>query len=241
MRDRHVDAGGTVSLPVAVLFGDYAEQDMVFGHLDLRKLFHEFHHCLHQVLMANDHRRLNSIHKLGHCQAEFAGKLLERWCWSAQALQAISRHNTDGEPAALGVVQQWLEARGTQRGLEQAEELKRALLDFEVHRSYGDGRSIEQVAAGVYACTQVLPLASNDRFANGFDYMVTGYEAGYYCYLWAEEHASEVFAWFKEQGISDQCLGQVMRHELLAPGASRSMAESIQAFLERAQSIVSND
>ncbi|MEG0859464.1 MAG: M3 family metallopeptidase [Pseudomonas sp.] len=241
MRNRHVDADGDVSRPVAVLFGDYATEGMLFGHLDLRKLFHEFHHCLHQVLMANDHRRLNSIHELGHGLTEFAGKLLEQWCWSAQAMQSISRHLSNGERASRVDVQHWLEARETQRGLEQAEELKRALLDFELHRRHGDGRSIEQVAADVYACTQVLPLARNDRSANGFDYMVTGYEAGYYCYLWAEEHATEVFAWFKEHGVCDRRLGQVMRHELLAPGASRSMSASIQAFLERAQSVVSAD
>ncbi|MNJ44764.1 Oligopeptidase A [compost metagenome] len=138
-------------------------------------------------------------------------------------------------------MQRWLEARETQRGLEKADGLKKALLDFELHRGYGNDRSIEQVVADVYARTQVLPLASNDRFANGFDYMVTGYEAGFYCYLWAEEHATDVFAWFKDQGVFDSRLGQAMRGELLAPGASRSMSASIQAFIDRAQSIVSAD
>ncbi|WP_422422555.1 M3 family metallopeptidase [Pseudomonas sp. GZD-222] len=241
MRNRHVNTGGDVSRPVAVLFGDYATEGMLFGHLDLRKLFHEFHHCLHQILMTNDHRRLNSIHELGHGVTEFAGKLLEQWCWSAQAMQPISRHRTVGESASLAAIQQWLAARETQRGLEDAEELKKASLDFGLHRGHGDRRSIEHVTADVCARTQVLPLANNERFANGFDYMVTGYEAGYYCYLWAEEHAAVVFAWFRKYGVADQRLGQAMRDELLAPGASRSMAASIQAFLDRAQSIVSAD
>lgn len=241
IRNRHVDADGTLSRPVAALFGYYEPRGMQIGHKDLCKLFHEFHHCLHQILMTNAHRRLNSISELGHDFSEFVGKLLEQWCWSAQSLQSVSTHRTGGERAALADVQRWLEARETQRGLDKAGGLKKALLDFELHRGYGNDRSIEQVVADVYARTQVLPLASNDRFANGFDYMVTGYEAGFYCYLWAEEHATDVFAWFKDQGVFDSRLGQAMRRELLAPGGLRSMSASIQAFIDRAQSIVSAD
>lgn len=241
MRNRHVDADGRVSLPIATLFGYYEPRGMQLEHKDLCKLFHEFHHCLHQVLMTNSNRRLNSIHELGHDLSEFAGKLLEQWCWSAQSLQSVSTHRTSGERASLAQVQRWLEARTTQRGLEKADDLKKALLDFELHRGYRNHRGIEQVVADVYARTQILPLVSNDRFANGFDYMVTGYEAGFYCYLWAEEHATDVFARFKDQGIFDSRLGRAMRDELLAPGTSRSMSASIQAFLDRAQSIVSAD
>lgn len=241
LRNRHIAVTGRMTRPTAVFFGHYEAAGMSFGHLDLRKLFHEFHHCLHQVLMSNAHRRLNSINELGYDASEFAGKLLEKWCWSAQCMQAVSRHSGSDEPVSLAEIQQWLAARETQHGLEQADEMKKALLDFELHRSHVDGRSIEQVAANVYARTQVLPLADNDRFANSFDYLVTGYEAGYYCYLWAEEHAGNVFAWFRNHGIFDQRLGQAMRHELLAPGASRPLSVSLQAFTDRAQSIVGND
>ncbi|MDD1015589.1 M3 family metallopeptidase [Pseudomonas rubra] len=233
VRNRHVDADANLSLPIAVLFATYDSGKAQLGHLDLRKLFHEFHHCLQQVLMSNSHRRLNSIRDLGHDLSEFIAKLLEQWCWSAECLQSFSRHRVNASSASLGDVRQWLAARETQRGLEVAEELKRALLDFELHRGYPDQRSIQQVTEDVYVRTQVLPLAMNDRFSNGFDYMVTGYEAGYYCYLWAEVKATEVFARFKAKGVFNPRLGQAMREELLAPGALRSMSASVQAFLER--------
>ncbi|MGH8464017.1 MAG: M3 family metallopeptidase, partial [Pseudomonas sp.] len=201
-------------------------------------LFHEFNHCLHQVLMTNAHRRLNAINELGLGAAEFAGKLLEQWCWSAACMQSVTRHSSGGTPVPLVDIQRWLAARGTQRGLELADEWKKALLDFELHRGHANGLGIDQVVAHVYARTQVLPLADNDRFANGFDYWATGYEAGYYCYLWAEEHASDVFAWFRRHGVFDPRLGEAMRKELLAPGASRPLSASLQAFAGRARLIV---
>ncbi|MFK0085714.1 M3 family metallopeptidase [Pseudomonas sp. NPDC090755] len=237
IRNRHVDAEGNLSLPVAVLFGAYEPDKSQMGHRDLCKLFHEFHHCLQQVLMTNSNRRLNSISELGHDLSEFVAKLLEQWCWSAECLQSVSKHRVSGAPAALADIQQWLAARETQRGLEIAEELKRSLLDFELHRSYAEGRSIQQVVERVYSRTQVLPLASNDRFVNGFDYIVTGYDVGYYCYLWAEANAIEVFAQFRANGVFNPRLGQAMRQELLAPGASRSMSVSMQAFLDRAANV----
>ncbi|CAK9892004.1 MULTISPECIES: M3 family metallopeptidase [Pseudomonas] len=236
IRNRHVDAKGNLSLPVAALFGAYDSGKSQMGHRDLCKLFHEFHHCLQQVLMTNSNRRLNSIGELGPDLSEFVAKLLEQWCWSAECMQSVSKHRVSKLPAMSADIQQWLAARETQRGLEIAEELKRSLLDFELHRSYAEDRSIQQVVETVYARTQVLPLASNDRFANGFDYMVTGYEAGYYCYLWAEARAIEVFAQFKANGLFNPQLGQAMRQELLAPGASRSMSASLQAFFDRVAS-----
>ena len=83
-----------------------------------------------------------------------------------------------------------------------------------------------------------LPEAfTQDRFAEGFDYMVTGYEGGYYCYKWAQVHAIDAFTAFEATDADDQVLGRRMRREILAKGGLRRMTASFNAFAGRPLSL----
>jgi oligopeptidase A len=71
------------------------------------------------------------------------------------------------------------------------------------------------------------------RFANSFDYLVTGYEASVYAYKWSGVLASEAFKRFQQEWVFDASTGKEFRETVLAPGGSQSLLQSIEAFLKQ--------
>lgn len=72
------------------------------------------------------------------------------------------------------------------------------------------------------------------RLPNAFTHIFAGgYAAGYYSYLWAELLAADAFREFTRHDADWRRTGERLRHEILAPGASRAAAESFRAFCGR--------
>ncbi|MEM7392407.1 MAG: M3 family metallopeptidase, partial [Verrucomicrobiota bacterium] len=68
---------------------------------------------------------------------------------------------------------------------------------------------------------------------------LSGYDAGYYGYVWAESIAADLATRFQEakDGFMDKEIGMSLRREIYEPGDSRDVNESIRKFLGREQSI----
>ncbi|UVJ44092.1 M3 family metallopeptidase [Pseudomonas sp. LS1212] len=207
VRSRHITSDGELKKPVNVLLCNFvpaiAGAPALLSHLELRKLFHEFGHCL---------------------------------ALSCECLVSIYSHYQSAEKAPAQMIKDWLASQKVQSGLELAKNLRAALIDFELHVDSNLGRGIQAVSDKVTREVLALPLPANDRFANGFDYIVTGYEAGYYVYKWAEVFAADTFSRFEEDGLFNPVTGQALRDSIFASSASQSMAASFQAFRGRALS-----
>lgn len=234
-RNRRVDAQGRVTLPVAIFHGNFgapgADAPSMLSHLQLSMLFHEFGHCLQQVLTRSSLRELSGIRGLGIDASEFAGKMLEEWCWSRESLLWIARHYKTDEGLSSEQIDQILDARKVASGLRTADELMRSLFDFELHRTYGDGRSVQEVLVSTRKEVQPLTWPETDRFAQAFDYMVTGYDAGYYAYQWSQSLARQVFERFEHDGVFNADTGQAFREAFYTPGAERPLLESFEMFM----------
>lgn len=243
MRQRHVEADGVVTLPAVLLSCCFELQPGQvtpnLDHADLCKLFHEAGHALHQLLVTNQHRRLNrtATSALGADACEFVGTLLEQWCWSAPALLALPQPETGAPPVSLPQMQQWLAGKRRFQAVAEAEQLRLCWFDLVAHCDDRARHDLRQLA--IAATQQVgLPQAfAQDRFAEGFDYMVTGYEAGYYCYKWAQVHAIDAFSAFEAADADHRALGRRLRDEILAKGGMRRMTASFNAFAGRPMSL----
>ncbi|MFL6611312.1 MAG: M3 family metallopeptidase [Pseudomonas sp.] len=236
IRDRQVTAEGQLRRPIAVLHGwlprGTAANPMLLDHLQLRILFHELGHCLQQVLSQANYRDISSINRLSRDSAEFAGCLFEQWCFSKECLVRVSTHHQTGAPLPDEMADQLIALVTTQASWESAGNLRNALFDFELHRTHGDGRSVQQVFKQVSEQISHLPVIANSRLANGLDYLVTGYEAKMYAYLWGTALAERVFNRFKRDGVFNATTGKAFRQHVLGPGDSRPLSESIAAFLQ---------
>ncbi|MHC8323036.1 M3 family metallopeptidase [Pseudomonas sp. GB2N2] len=236
-RNRRRNAEGQVALPIAVLHSNFRpgidEQPCLLAHLDLRVLFHEFGHCLQHVLTRSPHYTLSGISQLGRDSGEFAGQLFELWCLSREFLLWLAAHYETGERLTEERVDAALSAIQTQNSWQSAQLLMSALFDFELHRTQGDGRRIQQVFDDVEREVDHLRLPSWCRFANSFDYMVTGYGASVYAYKWSGVLASEAFKRFEQDGVFNAQTGQAFREAFFSPGDSRSLLSALAAFLGR--------
>lgn len=236
-RNRRVDAEGQLTLPIAVLHGNFtpgnAEHPCLLSHQDLRVLFHEFGHCLQHVLTRSPHHRLSGITQLGRDTAEFSGQLFEQWCLSREFLLWLAAHHQTGERLTEVRVDAALAAIHAQTSRQTAELLMAALFDFELHRSQGDGRSVEQIFDDVQREIPHLQLPPHSRFANSFDYMVTGYAASVYAYKWSGVLATEAFKRFQQDWVFNPRTGKAFREAFFSPGDSRSLLVALEEFLGR--------
>ena len=234
---RRMNAEGQVTLPIAVLHGNFtpgnADEPCLLVHQDLRVLFHEFGHCLQHVLTQSPHYSLSGISGLGRDSAEFAGQLFEQWCLSPEFLLWLAAHHETAERLTEQRVDAALAAVHLQTSGPTAQLLMGALFDFELHRCQGDGRSVQQIFEDVQRDIPHLRWPAYCRFANSFDYMVTGYAATFYAYKWSGVLASEAFTRFQQDGIFNAQTGRDFRHACFSQGDSRSLLTALEAFLGR--------
>jgi oligopeptidase A len=236
LRNRRITAEGRPRYPVATLHAwlprGSGTEPVLLDYQHLSVLFHEFGHCLHHVLSKADYRDISGISELSRDTAEFAGNLLERWSFSKQCLLRIARHHQTGASLPEHIVDQLLTYLTTQTSWGRAKSLRDTLFDMELHRSHGDGRTAQQVFDQISAQVGHLPASANERWPNGLDYMVTGYGAGLYAYLWSQDLADGVFKRFKRNGLFDRSTGRALRQAIYEAGDSRPLSESIAAFMQ---------
>ncbi|WP_347902988.1 M3 family metallopeptidase [Pseudomonas purpurea] len=236
-RNRRVTAEGRVKLPMAILHGNFPEgatgQPCLLDHVQMRVLLHEMGHCLQHVLTRSPYRRISGISELGRDTAEFAGQVFELWGLSRDFLLWIAAHHQTGERLSEARVDSILASIHQQSSWQTARLLMGALYDFELHRGYGDGRSVASVFAQVREQFPHLRLPGYTRYANGFDYLVTGYEASVYAYIWSGVLATEAFKPFEARGVFSTETGKAFREAIFAVGDSRPLLESLEVFLGR--------
>jgi oligopeptidase A len=235
LRNRRITAEGRPVLPIALMSCNFTppaeNQPYLLAHLDLRVLFHEFGHCLQQILTRSPHHGLSGISQLARSTAEFAGQLFEGWCQSREFLLWLGAHHSTGVRLSESQVDAVLAALQTQASRQTAIQLTFALLDFELHTRHGDGRDVAQVFEEVQRRIPQLKLPPSCRLANGFDYMVTGYQAMVYAYLWSGVLATEVFKRFEEDWVFNPETGREFRETFFSPGDAQSLLTAVQAFL----------
>lgn len=236
-RNRRLNAEGRLTLPIAIMHSNFTsgidDQPCLLAHLDLRVLFHEFGHCLQHVLTRSPHYTLSGISQLGRDSAEFVGQLFELWCLSREFLLWLAAHYQTGERLTEQRVDAALAAIQTQSSWQSAHLLMSASFDLELHRCQGDGRSIQQVFEDVQQKVSLLQLPSYCRFANSFDYMVTGYGSSVYAYKWSGVLATEAFKRFQQDWVFNAQTGRAFREAFFSPGDSRSLLTALEAFLGR--------
>lgn len=237
LRTRRIDAEGLYHGAVAAVFSDVPPgregQPPLLDHLALRKLYHEFGHALHHLLVRTGNHLLSDLRRLGTDGVEVSGKLFERWVWDADYLASISSHHQSGGQLAPEHLQPLLAALQGEGLQECARLLGEALFDLDLHGTPSDGRSVEQRVEDSFRQASLWPMAGFERPLHAFEHLVSGYDAGYYAYLWSDVQAFDLFTRFQSHGLLDGRIGSEFHAAFFAPGGSRPLAQSIEVFLGR--------
>jgi oligopeptidase A len=231
--------GEQVQTPVAFLTCNFSApaggKPAMFTHKEVRTLFHEFGHGLHQLLTRVDELGVSGINGVEWDAVELPSQFMENFCWEWEVLARMTRHVDTGEALPRALFDKMIAAKNFQSGMQFVRQLEFALFDMHLH--YDFDRASDTIAALLERVRRqvavVIPPEWN-RFANQFSHVFGGaYAAGYYSYKWAEVLSADAFAAFEEEGVLNPATGTRFRDEVLGVGGSRPAIDSFVAFRGR--------
>nr|WP_221189763.1 oligopeptidase A [Azomonas macrocytogenes] len=242
VRDKWRSSDGKLHSPVANLICNFTpsvdERPALLTHDEVTTLFHEFGHGLHHLLTRVEHIGASGINGVAWDAVELPSQFMENWCWEPDGLALISGHYQTGKSLPADTLERMLAAKNFQSGMMMVRQLEFSLFDFELHATYGDGRSVLQVLESVRNEVSVMRPPVNNRFPNSFAHIFSGgYAAGYYSYKWAEVLSSDAFSRFEEEGVFNPQTGHDFREAILARGGSQEPMTLFVDFRGREPSI----
>ncbi len=209
------------------------ERPALLTHGEIVTLFHEFGHTLHLLLSKVAYPGIAGINGVPWDAIELPSQFLENFAWQPDTLGLISGHYETGEPMPHELFEKLLGTRTFHAGLQSVRQLEFALFDMRLHREQ-PALHYEQVLSEVRDEVSVVPVSSDNRFANAFSHIFAGgYAAGYYGYKWAEVLSADAFSAFEDTGILDQPTGERFRSCILEKGGSVDAMDAFKRFRGR--------
>jgi oligopeptidase A len=236
--ERRRRAGG-VQTPVAFLTCNFSApvggKPALLTHREVKTLFHEFGHGLHQLLTQVDELGVSGINGVEWDAVELPSQFMENFCWEWDVVAPMTRHADTGERLPRALFDKLRSAQHFQRGLGFVRQLEYALFDLRLHAQPERARAgAMAVMRAVRDEVAVYPVPDEYRFPNQFMHIFTGgYSAGYYSYKWAEVLSADAYGAFEEAGVLNPEVGARFRREVLARGGSRPALDSFVAFRGR--------
>ena len=226
--------GGDLRTPVAYLVCNFmpptGEQPGLLTHGEIVTLFHEFGHTLHLLLTKVDYPSLAGINGVPWDAVELPSQFMENFVWMDEVVPMVSGHFETGEPLPEDIFKRLLGTRDFQSGMQMVRQLEFAIFDMRIHLEEGASQRIDEILDEVRQQVSVVPVADDNRFANGFSHVFGGgYAAGYYSYKWAEVLSADAFSAFEENGVLDEDTGRRFRRSVLEIGGS---VDAMQAFVD---------
>jgi Zn-dependent oligopeptidase len=166
--------------------------------------------------------------------------MLENWIWDKAVLDSFAADYRDpSSKIPSDILQRMEEARKATIGSFYRRQLAFGLLDLHLHRDRPEGSAVDAVAESNEILSDVfLPVPEGSTFATYFGHL-SGYDAGYYGYAWADAISADMNTVFEEapDRYYDVATGRRLRDEIYATGSSRDVNISIKEFLGRERSI----
>ena len=104
------------------------------------------------------------------------------------------------------------------------------LVDFELHRTYGDGRTPHEVFISANAEVGHLQWPDGTRPLNSFEQFVGGFGAKTYSYKWSGVLARQAFERFERDGLFNPDTGKAFRDAFITAGDTRTLLRSLALF-----------
>lgn len=186
--------------------------------------FHEFGHVMHSMASEATISTLSGT----SCERDFVetpSQQLEEWCVSYEPLKLMS----DG--ITLDVVNKLKKQEKLLQGIFIKRQLSFGIFDMLMHSA--DVKDPVLTYSEVYNELTGMKFPDDTCFPATFGHIISGYEAGYYGYLWSKVYAVDMFeSMFKGHEL-DPVVGMSFRKSILAHGGMRDSLISVSEFLGR--------
>lgn len=232
-------ADGTYQRPAVALVCNFnppsGDRPSLLSHQEVETLFHEFGHALHTILTRAKYVAFSGT-SVPRDFVEAPSQMLENWVWDMDVLNSFAADYRDPSkkiPAEL--LERMEAAKLATIGTFYRRQLAFAIGDLRLHT--GSGTPDAQRVVNGAMSDVFLPVPEGTHFAAYWGHL-SGYDAGYYGYAWADAIAADMATRFfgAPDGLMDKRVGMALRNEIYAVGGSRDAEESIRAFLGRERS-----
>ena len=228
--------GDQYNAPIAVMLANFNPpspgRPSLLSHDEVKTLFHEFGHIMHQTLTAARYGS-HSGTSVARDFVEVPSQMLENWVFEKPVLDLMSGHFQDpSKKLPEETIQKIKEARAFDAGYRYTRQVFLATFDQTLHTS-GPQVDIDATDQRLFAQILGLEPVKEAHFAANFGHLMGGYDAGYYGYLWAEVFADDLFTRFKQEGVLNSEIGRKYREIILARGREQEPSELLHEFLGR--------
>lgn len=200
---------------------------------DVRTLFHEFGHSLHDLLQDITYPSLSSTPR---DFVELPSQINEQWVFTRELLDRFARHYQTGAPLPAELIEKVKAAETFSQGYKTVEAVSAAILDLELH-TLADGVFEPKTFEREMLARIGMPreIALRHRLQH-FDHLFgsDGYSGLYYSYLWADVMAADGWQAFLEAGGPwNRDVAERFRKHILSSGNTSDRAEAYRNFRGR--------
>ncbi|HIO53094.1 MAG TPA: hypothetical protein EYN32_05560, partial [Phycisphaerales bacterium] len=194
---------GTVQLPVAALVCNFTkpttDKPSLMTHDETETFFHEFGHCLHTILSEAEIAGFAGT-SVERDFVEAPSQMFEEWVWTPETLSLFAKHYETGEPMPAELIDGMIAAKNLQSGIKTEGQIFLGMVDQAYHTDTDGFVDTTQIAYDIHDMTRMYPHTPGTHFQSSFGHL-TGYQAGYYGYMWSLVYAQDMFQRFKELGM----------------------------------------
>lgn len=188
---------------------------------EVKILFHEFGHALHELLSRCVYEKLSGTNTAKDF-TEMPSRFMERWAFLPEVLRVYAKHFETGEVLPEALIDKIQRALRVNQGYDVVGLAASSFLDLEWH-ALEEGTAMncrdfeKSVLDKIGRVPQIDPRYRSAAFIHVFG---GSYAATYYSYLWSEVLAADAFEVFRKAGFFNPGTALSFRTNILEKGGS---------------------
>ncbi|QJC31206.1 oligopeptidase A [Enterobacteriaceae endosymbiont of Macroplea mutica] len=216
----------------------YTHKHILLNHYDVITLFHECGHALHHIMSVINIPNISGINAIPLDIVEFPSQFMEYWCWEPEIIALISQHYKSKQSMPMHMIKQLVATKKYNISLSMMKQIELSLLDIIIHNEKYDKINKEIILNLIKIIKKdivtITPMPKWNKFLNSFSHIFGNeYAAGYYSYLWSEQIATDIFDYFKQNGLINPVIGKKFIKEILSTGNSENILKVFKKFRGR--------
>ncbi|OUM59648.1 hypothetical protein PIROE2DRAFT_54875 [Piromyces sp. E2] len=231
---------GSHAYPVAAMVANFskptATKPSLLKHSEVTTYYHELGHVFHQIC---SHTKWSRFHgtNVERDFVEAPSQMLENWCWEEEVLEILSHHYQDkSKKLPKDLIQSLIKTKNVNAAIFNLRQIFYGTIDMKLHTMEKVDNDLDLIKVYDDLRKEVMMIENMpDTWPiTTFDHIMSGYDSGYYGYLWSEVFSADMyFSKFKPIGILNPEVGEKYRNIILKNGGSRDAMELLKEFLGR--------